>query len=232
MKNIVDITVVQTRLFPPDVVPFSELRVPSNAAVVREAFKFGTLQIDPFGLQIIFANGIFQQRGKSANVLSLVIEQRKITIQIRARSATADAFYAAVAKVLKTMSGLPAATKIEPTLKAEDTTCVASLDIDFGDLIAEPLWRLIQKDVKEKLRTDYGTPNAITFKNLSFEIKYETEPQLSEQDVSLSNKLLTIEPRLGAPLSERRFFTASPTDSETHLAILEAIEKEAAKARK
>ena len=231
MKNIVDITVTQARLFPTDCLPFSQLRVPENAKIVQQAFKFGAVQTDPFGLQISFANGIFDYRGKSINVLSLIFEQRKISIQIRGRSPAADSFYFAVAKLLQSIGNEANADKFEPLLKAEETACVATLDIDFSDLVAPPLWAFIQGDAKRRLQTTYGNPRSISFKNLSFEVKYEIKPELADYDVALASKPITIEPRVSTPLNQRRFFTSSPTDSETHLAILERIEKGIAKSR-
>jgi hypothetical protein len=233
VKDVIDVTVSQVRLFAIDCLPFNELRVPVNARKIQETFKFGNVQIDPFGIQVSFANGIFECRGKSISVLSLSFEQRKIFIQIRGRSPAADAFYSAISKILQSVGKDSKVTKYEPLLKAEETNCISTLEIDFEDLIASSLWKLIQTDIKEKFRTPYGNPKSIAFKNVSFEVKYELlDPRLSEYEVALSNKLFTIEPRAGTPLSEKRFFTSSPTDSETHLAILEEIEKVVAKSQR
>jgi hypothetical protein len=75
--------------------------------------------------------------------------------------------------------------------------------------------------------TDHGIPKSIAFKSLSFEISYEpTSPVLEEHDVSLARKLLMIGPRAGTRLRERRFYTASPTDAETHLELLMSLERQ------
>ncbi len=231
MKDIVDITVTQVRLYPTDRLPFAQLRLPANMKTLKETFHFADMQVDPLGLQITFSNGSLEHRGKLIHALNLTIEQRKVLIQVRGRSWMADALDSAFSKVLQSFDGRSKASKLEPLLKAEETTCVVTLDIDFDDLIAPPLLRFIQGEAKAKLRTNYGIPKSVGFRTLSFEVKYEPAiPHLEEHGISLSNKLITIEPRMGTPLQERRFYTSSPTDSDTHLALLETLEKEVAKA--
>lgn len=231
MNDIVDLTVAQIRIYPLDCLPFADLRVPTNNTRIKDSFKFGAVQSDPFGNQVIFSNGLFQYRNKSFSILSLAVQARVIVIQCRAHSVVADAFYSALTKVLNSISERSAASKFDPLVKAEETTCIATLDMDFSDLIAPAFWRFIQSDAKQRLATAYAKPKSISFKNLSFEIKYESDPRLEEYDVAISDKLLTIEPRHGMPQSKRRFFTSSPTDSETHIAVLQALEAEIAGTR-
>jgi hypothetical protein len=232
MKDIVDITVTQIRVYPVDSLPYAPLRLATNTKAIKEAFHFESVQIDPLGGQIVFSNGVFEQRGKSAQLLSLTIEQRRLAIQIRGRSPLANAFYSAFSTILKGLSKECKAATLEPLLEAEETACVASLNIDFDELIAPSLLKFIQGEAKERLRTSYGVPKSIAFKNLTFEVKYNlANPNLEEHEVALSNKLLTIEPRLATPMRERRFYTISPTDSETHIGMLESLEKEIIKVR-
>jgi hypothetical protein len=232
MKDIVDLTVTQIRIYPVDALPFADLRLTPRVKAIQEAFHFANVQPDLLGGQLIFSSGTFEGRGKSVNILSLTIDPRRIQIQARARSAAVDAFYNSLIKVLEPTIKEPNAGGIVPLVKAEETSCVAILDIDFDQLIAPALIAFLQGDGKSKLRTQYGEPRSIAFKNLSFEIKYApASPTLEEHDVVVINKMLTIEPRQSTPLRERRFFTLSPTDSETHVSILEALEKVVAKSK-
>lgn len=232
MKDIVDLTVTQLRIYPMDGLPFADIRLTSSVKAIKETFRFENVQVDPLGIQLTFSNGTFENRGKSVHILSLVFEQRRIQIQVRGSSPMADAFYSALSKLLESFGKRPKHNGLQVLLKAEDTACVATLDIDFEELVAPGLLRFVLNEGKAKLRTDYGTPKSIAFRNLSFQIKYApTVPDLEEHDVTLSNKLLTIEPRMATPMRERRFYTSSPTDSETHLALLEKLEKEIAKVR-
>ncbi len=227
MKDIVDLTVAQVRVYPVDALPFVNLRAPANVKAIKETFHFANVFADPMGAQVTYNNGTFESRGKSVSILAFAIEQRRTQIQVRGHSAMADAFNAAVWNALAGPGKRAKFPEPEPLVKVEETTCVATLDIDFDELIAPQLLRFIMTEAKERLRTSFGTPKSIAFKGLSFEVKYATkDSSLEEHDVVLSNKLLTIEPRAGTPMRERRFYTASPTDSETHLALLEKLEKE------
>jgi hypothetical protein len=227
MKEIVDLTVGQVRVFPTDTLPFADLRAPSSTKAIKDTFHFENVFADPIGAQITFNNGTFESKGKVVNILAFAIEQRRIQLQVRGHSAMADAFYSAVWDALPTAVKHAKRQGPQPLVKVEETTCVATLDIDFEELIAPQLLRFIMTEAKERLGTDFGVPKSIALKGLSFEVKYSAkDPSLEEHDVVLSNKLLTIEPRLATPMRERRFYTSSPTDSETHLALLQRLEKE------
>src|SRR5712692_2746999 len=196
MRDIVDLTVTQVRIYQTDVLPFSEIRLTTNVKTIKEAFQFENVQSDLLGVQLTFTNGVFENHSKPVHILTLSFDQRRSQLQVRGTSSQADAFYAAVTKLLESLLKRTRVTLGEPLLKAEDTACVAALDIDFEDLIAPPLLRFVLGEVKTKLKTPYGTPKSITFKNLSFEIRYTPNPSLEEHEVNLNNKLLTIEPRL------------------------------------
>lgn len=232
MKDIVDLTVTQIRIYPVDALPFADLRLTPSIKAIKEAFHFANVQPDLLGGQLIFNSGTIESRGKIVNILNLTIDPRRIQIQARARSAAVDTFYNSLTKVLESATKQAHAGPIQPLVKAEETSCVAILDIDFDQLIAPALVSFLQGEGKSKLRTEYGEPRSIAFKSLSFEIKYApASPTIEEHDVVLMNKMLTIEPRQSTPLRERRFFTLSPTDSETHLSILQALEKVVAKGK-
>jgi len=232
MKEIVDLTVGQVRVFPTDRLPFADLRAPSSTKAIKDTFHFENVLADPIGAQITFNNGTFESKGKLVNILAFAIEQRRMQLQVRGQSAMADAFYSAVWGVLPGAGKRGRRPEPEPLVKVEETTCIATLDIDFDELIAPQLLRFIMTEAKERLRTNFGIPRSIAFKGLSFEVKYSAkDPSLEEHDVVLSNKLLTIEPRAATPMRERRFYTSSPTDSETHLALLEKLEQEVSAGR-
>ncbi|MBZ5503791.1 MAG: hypothetical protein LAN59_16410, partial [Acidobacteriia bacterium] len=171
MRDLVDLTVTQIRIFPADTIPLSDLRLSQCIKVVKEAFQFSTVQPDFLGVQLGFTNGAFENAGKTFNILSLIIDPRRIQIQARAGSPIIDAFYSSLMKVLEstkqvTMGG------IRPLVKAEETTCVATLDIEFEELLAPSLAAFLVGEGKAKLRAEYGEVKSIAFKSLSFEIKY------------------------------------------------------------
>ena len=63
-------------------------------------------------------------------------------------------------------------------------------------------------------------------KTLSFNVNYEARNSiLAELNIGNFAKSLVIEPRIGVSFKEKRFFTASPADSKTHIKLIRDFEK-------
>jgi hypothetical protein len=226
MKDVVDMRVTQVRLYPTDLLPFFDIRVPSNLKALKEVFGFETVNLDPGGVSFVCQNGAVKVDEQVIPVVSLTVEPRRISLGIRGSSKMADAVYGEFQKLLFSFAGGSKKQDYPPLVKAEDTSCVATLSIDFEDLIASALMKYLHSDVKSALETKSAVPKSVVFKNLTFEIRYApTDPQLEEHEITMSNKTLVIEPRAATPRKERRFFTSSPVDSDTHLSILRGLEK-------
>lgn len=225
MKDIAELSVTQSRLYSADSFPFAHICFQVNAQVIRDAFKFEQAQFD--GTTLTFQSGTVEHQGRSVLISSLTIEERKLQIKILGRSAAADAVYAALVPVLQSLDTGGITTNYNPILKTEETTCVATLDIDFDSLVSPGISRFIRTKAMDALHTDFATPTSIGLRRLSFEVRYElADPHLRDHSITVANKVFRIEPRIGTPWQERRFFTLSPTDSETHFALLKTLEKE------
>lgn len=221
MRDIIELAVAQIRIYASDVLPFLSVHSAPGARRIQEAFQFRNVDADPLGRHVRFGYGVFEYEGRSVNVIDLLIDPRRIQFQIRGSSLIADAFCLAVLRLF-----VPIGDIAEPLMKSDETNCVAILDIDFTDLVSPALMNFAMHDAKDKLRTAYGKPKAIGFRSLSFEIKYQPfNSELEEHGIALANKTLTIEPRTGTSLRERRFYTTSPTDSDTHLELLKRLEE-------
>ncbi len=225
MKHVAELSVTQARLYPADALPFAHLCFPKNAQAIREAFKFEQAQFD--GSTLTFQNGSFDHQGRSILISSLTIEERRLVLKVLDKSSAADAVYKALVPVLDSLDTAGMTCNYDPILKSEETTCVATLDIDFNKLISPEMGRFLGTYVMNALRTDFGIPKSIGLRRFSFEVRYEpTNPSLREHSISVADKVLRLEPRIGTPWQESRFFAVSPTDSATHLALLEALENE------
>jgi hypothetical protein len=233
MKDVADIIVTQVRVYEPDNLPFQALRLPSNLRAFARSYSFSGAAVDPLGLQLTLANGMVEIGKRAIHVLNLILEPRRMVLQIQGRTsdanAAAESFSAELAKLVPD----PKREKLlQPILVNDETACVATLDIDFSDLFASPLAKLVEGEAKRMLSDRYVSAKSISFKNLSFEVRYDpADSSLEEHEVGVVSKALTIEPRLGASLQERRFFVSSPTDSETHLALMGILESEISKSR-
>ena len=225
MKGISELSVAQVRIYPADSLPFAYLRLEANLKAVKEEFQFEKVKSDE--AEVVFQNGVFESDGTSTLVSGISVEERKIIIKVHGDSSAGDAVCALLMKLLRAFDRRRNPSDYQPVLVTQETACVASLDIGFSELISQQLVEFLQAYVREKLCTEFATPISIDLRQLRFGVRYEPkDPSLGEQGVTLSNKDLTIEPRAGTTRRERRFFTSSPTDSRTHLRILEALEKE------
>jgi hypothetical protein len=234
MKDVAEIIVTQIRLYATDQLPFQTLRLGPNLRSFGKTFNFEGIAADPIGLQVILTNGTVEIEKESIHILVLTLEPRRMVLQVRGRTSDASAAASVLsAELAKLAPDLPKEKPLQPILITDETTCVATLDVDFSDLVQAPVMNVLEGEAKTMFSNKYMLAKSLAFKNLSFEIRYEpADNSLEDQDITLANKLLTLEPRLGTPLKERRFYISSPTDSETHLALVEALESSISKHRR
>jgi hypothetical protein len=234
MKDLTDITVTQVRVYETDHLPFQSLRLQSNLRNFAKAFVFESTGLDPNGLRVVLNNGSVEIEKQTIHVLNLTLEPRRMLVQVKGRTSDANAAASSFsAELAKLTPDSPKERPLQPILVTNETTSVATLDIDFSDLFAPPVISVVEGEARTMFSNKYMLARSVGFKSLSFEIRYEpSDPSLQEHDVSLANTLLTLEPRLGTPLKERRFYISSPTDSETHLSLVEALESHISKHRR
>jgi hypothetical protein len=227
MKDVTEINVTQIRIYPSDYLPYVETSSGSNTAKVVEHFQFKTFQTE--GLVHQFGNGVLLTKDGRIIVLAVTMDPRRITVQVRGGSAEAEMFHAALWKLLVTFRGTP--LDDQPLIKSQETMCIAVLDIDFMEVVAQPLRQYLTENLKTQLSSDTAKARSVELKTLAFTIKYSPDSNLEEHGIALANKVLTLEPRAGTATRERRFFSSSPTDSETHLALLRGLEQHMLEAR-
>jgi len=223
MREILQLSVSQVRLFAPDVLPFDAARVRPNAESIRAAFDFQGAATDENVL--VFENGLIKHDSDSSPITKLVIERRKIQLTVADHSQVADAANEALNRILQSIDTRQKPPIYNSLTNAEETSCIAVLDFEFGDLISPNLKAFLDSWVVDRLRTERSSVASIGLRRLSFEVRYEPiDDTLSEYEITFAHKLLTIEPRVGTPWQQRCYFTVSPTDSVTHLALLRELE--------
>jgi hypothetical protein len=232
MTSISDLRVAQIRIYRPDELPFHELRARSDA--IKEFFHFQTVQAEPLGNTVAFSNAIFEDDGQRIVIEVLSIEPRRIIIRAVGHSKHATAFHAGLLNAMDAIRPKGKSEPVVPLFETEESSCVATLEFDFEELLAPQLRELLSSEsISSLLGTRFVKSHAVRFKSLSFSAKFSlADPALEEHAITLGEKSLTIEPRAGTPLSERRFFTASPTDSDTHMSLVEMLEREIVSSRR
>jgi len=169
--------------------------------------------------------GEIEHEGKTYLIESVTIERQRLILSVVGTSAVAETSYETVRKALVTADPEGPFSRTEPYLKVEETSCVATLDVSFRQLFTPPLLKFLEKTVRSRLSTKLASLQVVPSK-FSVRVSYDLlDSGLREVGVRLTDKTLTIEPRVRTRLEERRYYTLSPTGSETHLALLREFEK-------
>ncbi|HLE08946.1 MAG TPA: hypothetical protein VI914_04895 [Thermodesulfobacteriota bacterium] len=236
MKNISDISIIQTRLYEADVIPFKKLLTATNLKNLMAPFAF--TQITPIEddsknvVGILMKLGEFKTDERVYPIEMLVVEINKIVIKILGDTAIANKFYNQIAKLLSDIDPDGQMLKKSPLLIVPQTTCAVSFDFDYSDIFSKKFTSFIKKQATKACSSsiDNKAKVNITPHSLAFEITYQiTDNRLQGSRARIESKVLRMEPRVGIPLKERHFYTASPTDSETHLKLFSELEKYFAK---
>ncbi len=219
MKDISDLEVRQTRIFPIDTLPITRLLTPAVMKGFNERFGWGgteTVEGD-----IVLKPGFFPgPDAKDAVIIrSLQFNMRRLILSVVGDSATANIVFDAIATFFEDQAQW---TRTEPIVLVEDTGCVVTLAFDWTALVA-PAFREFALGTMERFGK-YARPE---IRGMGFGLRFAypaVPPELQERGVTLGERVLTIEPRLNVPLAERRYYTNSPSDSDTHIALLESLE--------
>jgi len=223
MKDVTEFEVKQTRIFPVDGLPMPRLITPAVSNAFRERFGWGGAEA-PEG-EIVFQPGVFPNtEAKDAIVIkSLQMNERRMVLTVIADSSGANQVHKGLMDFFAEVAGW---TPAEPLILTEDTTCTATLDFDWDALLSPAMRKFLKGTMNETISAHSISPPEVRGLHFAVRIAYPEVPtKLQEHGVALSDKTLTVEPRVQTPPSERRYYTSSPTDSDTHLQLLEQLER-------
>ena len=224
MKNLTDLIVTQLRLYRADSYSSAHLCTPEMVANLKDLFSFEQAQSD--GSSVVLTNGTYKHEQKLIPIHNITIEPRRMIHKIMGESAIADDIYDLLVGKLGSLGLGSRETNYSPLIKTEETSCIATLEVEFFQLFSDTFASFLKTDGNTYFKTDYGLPRAFGLKELSFEIRYLiADEELGDHSISLGNKLFRLEPRAGVPWKEQRYFTSSPLDSSSHLYLLQRFEE-------
>jgi hypothetical protein len=221
MRDITDLTVTQYRFFSAGTIPYRTLRVASRLQPLLAPFAFSSAMVDPTSDEIVLESGTFE---------SLVIERvhitdRRIVVRVLGSSQAADGFHRVLESALMKASSDEIPAPLKPVLFFQETSCTVTLAVDAMSFLAPPVVRLLGKDLLVSTSSEVAQ-TAISHLQLKVELAYKPKSdQLDKHKIGLAPKQFVLEPLANTPLSERRFYTSSPTDSDTHARLIEAFER-------
>jgi hypothetical protein len=224
MKDISELKVKQIRIFAADRIPFATLRTALGQKSLAELFSWSEIGANPATGELIYNAGVLQPAtGKPIVVDSLQINDRRIVLEVAGETAHAGIVYSGLAELLARYDLGGRWKDAEPVVLVHETSCVVTMDFEWSSLLSAPFLCFTQRMIPA-LSSEAAAANIIGIKCgiiFSYALKDQT---IREHGISLSNKPFSVEPRVNTPLSERRYFTSSPTDSDTHMDLLRKLE--------
>lgn len=231
MKGIRDLKSTQIRIFPIDEIGFKSLQRPSALAQIQEKYKLKPnpqiiLEGIPAESHVMsFTNGEFNYENKVFLIERLSIEERRIIICMASPSNIVELLFDNLRKLLIDLDLRDTKSKYEPIITAQETSCVTILDFSFADLIKDSVLSDFNDYMLKKVQT-HGCKIEIVPSAIQFKISYLKQPDsFGKHKFTLNEKNIVLEIRDRTAYEDNLFYTFSPTDSETHIELLNELEK-------
>lgn len=230
MKDIRELRATQIYLYPVGALPIEALAGPRGRQAVRDSFGFQDPVLTPWPSElgplpeIRFMNGEFGDGKTRVVVPSLVFQQRRVVLTVLGTSTQADRFYGNLVNMLTVLAADRAEALSDVIYKAEETSCVVTLDIDLRKVLRPAVWNFLRRDVRQAASVP-DIPVTIQPSGVTSNVTYQVRDQkIIDHGITLNPKEFSIQPRPGTPLAERTFMTKSPFRSDVHMELLEKLE--------
>ena len=226
--HILDLVVNQIRIFPVDAIPLGLINTKSYTEKIKETLSMnevGVLQTGEGKDVIVFLKGELKGDKKLVVINKIEIDMRRIIIEVAGSSKDGNNVYELLVASLSTFADSNTKQLKSPILMAENTRCVVTLDFTFEKLFNNSFTEFLKKRV-EKEATNEIAEGSIRPMAAIAEITYQIKDQsLINNKISMNPKQLTIAPRPGAPLDEKKYVISSPFDSVTHIRLIRELNK-------
>jgi hypothetical protein len=225
MRDTTDIEAQQIRIYPMDSLPLGRLASPAVSAAFREMFGWTKAEAAEEG-GIGFGPGFFAgpDGADSITIKSFQLNDRRLILTVVGETRMAHRAYDAMLHFFVESTGWK---PVDPVVVTEQTACVTTLDFDWLDLMSPAVARFVQGPLLEAASLASPAPAVVRGMSFQLRVAYSGAPQeISAHGITLSDKRVVVEPRVNTPFADRRYFTLSPTDSETHLRLVAQLEKD------
>jgi hypothetical protein len=211
-----------------DEIPLSLLIQRSTLSRLTALFEFNEIEVaqSQAGKQIVNAQvGVFRNDVGDRPISKLVLEERRILLDLEGTSIDADKVISKLRQFLAEVASRSDTEFLQPIVKAEESEVVARLEFPAERLFAPELVRFIEDEFTHAASSDKARA-VISPAQVLFLVQYKTaDLQLDDYRIGLSRKEFILGPRPGLPLTEQIYASKAPVDTATHLRVLEELEK-------
>jgi len=228
MKNVRELTVNEIYIYKMDVIPFRSVITATNMEKIFSSFLFkesemgeGESNIESITMKL----GEFKNKNEVYPIDFLRIEPRRIVFSIKGSSEIAEQFSNGVFTLLAEIDKNGFFKESKPIFRTVQTSCSVDLDIDLIDLFTKKMGKFLTSLVQAS-STMFDFKPKITAKSNSivFELIYELPEELKNEKIAIRPKKFILEPRIGTPQKDKRYFISTPTDSATHFKLISEFE--------
>lgn len=228
MKDIRLIKSTQIMIFPADDIDYHSLSRDYAFQQISTSFSLQRISIpDQFPIispQIILQNGEFTHKEKTYIIEQIVIDDRKIIFKILSSTQIADIFFSEFKKILLSLDLREEKGNYEPFIKTYETACILKLNFKLAQIMKEFDYKKIENIISKK--HSHGAKINLFPSSIKFSINFSDIPEkLQKNKITISDKNMILEIREKTDPDEQIYYTVSPTDSETHLELLNMIEE-------
>lgn len=229
MKDVADLVVTQHRIYGSGVLPIWLLASQFGVDLLGDQLKFRQVTVE--GGEILGSAGVVAipkgddgDERKAVPVRVLSLNERKIALIIDGNSSDANQAFAVIRSLMIEVDQGGRFEAASPEVFTQETSCTATLRFPWTALLPEGAATLVQGDLVEAVAEE-GAPARINGVGFAVRFAFTVDERRSDLGISLADKQFLVEPKLNTRLSDRRYFTTSPTDSETHLRLLRKLER-------
>jgi len=214
-----------------DEIPFVKLASGKNMENFSKAFNFQKAEVTQDGntgnvIKLIFRYGIFQKSDENRiAIIRLEIEERKLIVEMEGSSNDARDFYNNLVSQFVELVDAPSESFLEPIVVANESEIIARLQFPISGILSSNYLEFVQSRVAESASSEFAeaivSPSVIVFL-VDFQVK---DTYLSQHRIVLSKKEYSVQPAIGYPVDEQIYFSKAPVDTQTHIMLLNELEK-------